>query len=158
MLQIRRATNDDAELLARLNAPVQQLHHEARPDFYKPPAITPEIIAVFREHLLDEQTYIFIGEVDDQPIGYVMVLVSERQDDPYCYGMKTVIIDQLSVNPEYRSKGYGEALMHHVFDLAKSLGVKMLMLSVWSFNERAIAFYERQGFTSRSLRMETYLE
>jgi shikimate dehydrogenase len=62
------------------------------------------------------------------------------------------------VNPEYRSHGYGEALMQAIFDLAKSLDLPKVVLGVWSFNERAIAFYERLGFTPRDIRMEARVE
>lgn len=156
-LHIRRATLEDAELLGRLNAAVQQVHHEARPDFYKPPAVTPELIADFRKRLSDGQTYIFIGEVGGQPIGCIVTQIIERPDNPYSYAHRALLIDQISVNPEQRSRGYGEALMQQAFDLAKSLRIATVLLGVWAFNQRAIAFYERLGFVARDLRMEMQL-
>ncbi len=149
---------NDAELLARLNEPVQQLHYEARPDYYKPPALTPELIADFRNRLVDEQNHILIGEVEGEPIGYVVTQVMERGENPYAYATHYLLVDQLSVNPNQQRKHYGEALMQAAFDLAKSLDIQSVRLGVWAFNTGAIAFYGRQGFIIRDIHMETHLE
>ena len=156
-LNIRRATLEDAELLAQLNGAVQQIHYEARPDFYKPPVVTDELIADFRSRLADDQNYIFIAEIESTPIGYTLTQIVERSDSPYSYATRSLLIDQISVNADQRSHGYGEALMQHAFDLAKSLGITRVLVGVWAFNERAIAFYERQGFKPRDVRMEVNL-
>ncbi len=158
MMHIRRATADDAELLARLNAPVQQLHYEARPDFYKPPALTAELIADFRERLLRDDICAFVAEEEGEPIGYLLAHVTERADNPYSYATRRLVVDQISVNPDQRSKGCGERLMQEAFALAKSPGIETFALGVWAFNERAIAFYQRLGFNVRDLHMETTLE
>lgn len=156
-LNIRRAMVEDAELLCRLNAAAQQIHHEARPDFFKPPAVTAEMVADFHSRLLDDQVTIFIGEVNGEPVGYVVAQIIERSDSPYSYAQRALLVDQVSVNSDQRSKGYGEQLMQQVFDLAKSLGIRMVLLTVWAFNQRAVAFYERQGFVVRDVRMELKL-
>ena len=158
MMQIRRATVEDAELLCHLVGAVQQIHYEARRDFFKPYTITPELIADFQNRLSDEQVYVFIGEVDGEPVGYILAQLFERADNPYTYASRQLLVDQMSVNPEQRSKGYGEALMERVFDLAKSLGCKSVILTVWAFNERAVEFYRRQGFVARDMRMEVSLD
>jgi len=157
-MEIRQATLEDAELIARLNAPVQQLHYEARPDFYKPPALMPELIADYRDRLKCKDVYVFIASLDGHPIGYILAQVMEREDNPYSYPTRYMLIDQLSVNPEQHCKGYGEALMRHVFGLAKTLGITRAVVGVWGFNERAIAFYEHLGFTPRDIRMETRVD
>jgi ribosomal protein S18 acetylase RimI-like enzyme len=158
MMKIRRATIEDAELLSRLNAPVQQFHCEARPEFFKPHVITEEMIADFRYRLSNENIYILISEVDEYPIGYILAQIFERPENPYTYALRTMLIDQMSVNPEYRSNGYGDLLMRRAFDLARSLDIDKVVLTVGSFNQRAIAFYERHGFVARDIRMEAHLE
>jgi ribosomal protein S18 acetylase RimI-like enzyme len=158
MMTIRRGTIEDAELLCWLNAPVQQLHCERRPDFFKPHRVSAEMIADYQTRLSNENIYIYIGEVADEPIGYILAQMTERPDNPYTYPMRLMHIDQMSVNPEHRSKGYGEMLMRRVFELAKSLGVKTVVLTVWAFNSRAVAFYERLGLVARDIRMEVSVE
>lgn len=157
-MQIRRAAVDDAGLLARLNVPVQQTHAEARPDFFKQPAVTDELIADYRNRLSDERTFAFIGELDGEPVGYILAQLSVHAENPYAYATRVMHVDQMSVNPEQRGRGYGDTLMCHIFDLAKSMGINKVTLSVWTFNQRAISFYERHGFTARNVRMEAFLE
>lgn len=157
-LRIRRATGDDAELLARLVAAVQRIHYEARPDIFKPYALAPELVAEYQARLSNDAVYAFIGEVDSEPVGHILAQVIERADNPYAYAFRALMVDEMSVNAEHRSKGYGETLMDAVFDLAKSLGIQRVLLTVWAFNQRAIAFYERQGFAPRDIRMEAILE
>lgn len=157
-MNIRRAGEADAELIAHLVRHVHDIHFAARPDFFKPYAFTPELIADFRERLADEQVHVLVGEVSDVAVGYILAQVVQHAENPYAYNPRTLLVDQMSVNPEARSKGYGEQLMAAVFDLAVSLEIKDIVLGVWAFNERAIAFYKRQGFTPRDIRMEMHLE
>ncbi len=157
-MQIRQATVDDAELLARLVKPVHDLHAAAYPDFFKPYALSAEWIADFRERLLDPSITVFIAEVDGAAAGYVLTQLVERPDNLYTYAMRFLLVDQISVNPEARSKGCGTALMQAAAELAQARGLKRVVLGVWTFNQRAIAFYERLGFKSRDLRMELNLD
>lgn len=158
MITIRRATIKDAELLARLCVPVQQIHYDARPDTFKTPAVTPDLVSDYQFRLTDDDTVCFIGEVEGEAVGSIVVQVVERQDNPYSYASKYLIVDQMSVNPEHRSNGYGESLMDAVFDLARSMQIKKVILNVWAFNQRAIEFYTRQGFAPRDIKMEAEVE
>jgi ribosomal protein S18 acetylase RimI-like enzyme len=158
MMEIRRGTHEDARLLCDLAEAVQEGHLAARPDFFKPHVVTPEMIAEFEAQLADTNTVVYIGEVGGEAIGYIVAQVMRRPESSYTYGLQYLYIDTMSVNAEHRSSGCGEQLMQTIFDLAKSLGMAKVILNVWAFNERAIAFYRRQGFKVRDLRMEADLE
>ena len=99
-----------------------------------------------------------IAEVDGTPIGYALVQSMERPETPFTYAVRFVLVDQVSINPEQRSKGYGTALMRAIYAWAKALNINTILLNVGGFNTRAIAFYERQGFNVRDMRMERLLE
>ncbi|MCL4248931.1 MAG: GNAT family N-acetyltransferase [Anaerolineae bacterium] len=157
-MDIRRATVEDAALVATLNLAVHQVHVQARPDRFKPLAATDEFVALVRERLADEHTYVFIGEVDGAAVAYALVMHYQRPEDSFAYAVNFLNIDQMSVNPEYRSQGYGEQMMNHILDFARSLGIRRVTLNVWTFNERAIAFYERCGFKTYEHRMETLID
>jgi GNAT superfamily N-acetyltransferase len=141
-----------------LNVPVQQIHVDARSDIFKRHAVSVEMIVDYEARLSDENTYIFIGEVEGEPIGYILAQLVERPENPYTFPIRFILIDQMSVNPKHQSKGYGEQLMQQVFELARAQGINTVLLTVWAFNSRAMAFYERQGFTVRDMRMEAHLE
>ncbi|MCC6612005.1 MAG: GNAT family N-acetyltransferase [Anaerolineae bacterium] len=157
-MNIRRATVEDAALVASLNLAVHEVHVAARPDRFKPLVVTDEFVALVRERLEDENTYVFIGEVDGAPAAYALVMHYERPEDAFSYGINLVYVDAMSVNPEFRSRGYGEQIMNHVFDFARSVGCHRVTLNVWAFNERAIAFYERCGFKHFEHRMEAFID
>jgi ribosomal protein S18 acetylase RimI-like enzyme len=157
-MNIRRATAADAEIIAELNHAVHEIHVAARPDFFKPLVIDDELLAITRQRLAGEDDYGFIAEVDGTPVGYVFAEVREREGNPFSHPLKVLGLDQISVNPEYRSQGIGEALMQQVYDVAIERGVDRVWLSVWSFNIDAIRFYERLGFDVLVVRMEKLLD
>ncbi len=158
MFTIRRATVDDAQLLAHLLEPVHRIHAEARPELFKPHSATGEILDVFRHVLSDADNYIFIAETDGQTVGYVYAQVERRPENPYTYAMDFVHVEQISVNDDQRGKGCGQQLMNTVYDLARKLGISRVTLGVWAFNTQARRFYEKQGFTDFVHRMEIMLE
>lgn len=55
-----------------------------------------------------------------------------------------ILIDYIATSPEHRGKGIGTQLIHYVRD---TLGYKQIQLETYSKNTKAIALYERLGFT-----------
>jgi ribosomal protein S18 acetylase RimI-like enzyme len=158
MLHIRRATRDDIPVLCDLSGAIQEGHREAHPDYFKPHEVTPMMIAEYEAQLVDANTYVYIGEVDGTVVGHIIAQIIDRPENSYMYAVRYLYVAEMGVFKAYRSAGYGEQLMQHVFELAKSLGMSRVILNVWAFNERAIAFYKRQGFAFRDMRMEVVLE
>ena len=71
---------------------------------------------------------------------------------------EAVKLHQLFILPEYQDKGIGSACVTRIVDEA-NLAQKPVMLQVLKINTRAIAFYQRLGFTiaeedSRHVQME----
>jgi GNAT superfamily N-acetyltransferase len=153
-MQIRRATTDDVPILVRLNAPVQALHVQMRPEMFKPPSESAEMHDFFRDKLTSPDWHGFIGEVDGQPVGYALAQVTRRPENPFTYAMEFIEIDHLSLNEDQRGKGYGEQLIQAVFDLARELNIDRVILGVWETNTHAIGFFKRQGFAPYLHRME----
>ena len=56
------------------------------------------------------------------------------------------VLDLIWVRPESRSQGVGTALLRAV-EMKAALESDVLALEVWDVNERAVAFYEREGFS-----------
>jgi ribosomal protein S18 acetylase RimI-like enzyme len=153
-ISIRRATIEDAALLAELNIDIQQLHADAQPNFFKVPiSKNDELIAIYARHLGDEHTRIFIAEADGEAQGCILLIHRQHEANPYAFANSRMVIDQLSVNENYRGKGLGHALMQRAIELSHELEVDYLWLNVWAFNEAAIEFYKREGFETVSLNM-----
>jgi ribosomal protein S18 acetylase RimI-like enzyme len=155
-IEIRRATADDAAVVARLNRHVQGLHAAAWPAIFKPPADDDGRAAAFAALLADPDTAIFIAEVGGEPAGYVYARVERRPDNPFGYAGEALFVEHLSVEPAHQRRGIGERLLGEVVALARAASIPRVALAVWSFNDRARRFFAAQGFAAWQERL--YLE
>jgi diamine N-acetyltransferase len=55
-------------------------------------------------------------------------------------------VQRFYVDAAWHGRGIAQALMAALVDRAKMAGLRALSLGVWTQNDRAIAFYQRQGF------------
>ncbi len=158
-ITIREADKDDSKLLARLNMAVQQPHMDAMPHRYRPLSPdSPELIAFFEERLSEDNTRTFIAEYDGEAAGYVHCILRDIPDNVFVYGLRDFHIDQIAVLERHQGKGIGQALMEYAIQKAKDFNADRLSLGVVAFNEGAIRFYERLGFTIGSYRMSLQIE
>lgn len=65
-------------------------------------------------------------------------------------------INNFALRPQYRSHGYGTALMQHVLDEARRLGARRATLEVRAGNAGARRLYERFGFYVAGTRRSYY--
>ncbi len=152
-MQIRLATQDDAEIISALNRDVQKIHTEALPHIFKPPTEDAFPPAQIREWLETPEHYIYLGYLDGQAIGYIYAEVRHQAETSWRYAMSCIYIHHICLKAEYQTKGHGAELMDAVKALAKEKGITTLALDVWSFNARAKAFFSKQGFVNYNERM-----
>lgn len=157
-MNIRQATVEDAKIIAELNTHVQQVHVDALPSVFKSPVVDEGLIALYANWIRQDNATIFIAEDAGQPIGYIYALLHHRPENPFSYVRDYVLIDQMSVNPEYYGTGVANQLMQAVKDLARMQNVSRITLDVWDFKGRAKRFYEKQGFATFNYRMQLMLE
>ncbi|MCD6322572.1 MAG: ribosomal protein S18-alanine N-acetyltransferase, partial [Clostridiales bacterium] len=62
----------------------------------------------------------------------------------------------IAVKEDYRRQGIGQDMLKILFDLAKELNVKTMMLEVRESNDGAIAMYEKAGFIKVGRRKKYY--
>jgi ribosomal protein S18 acetylase RimI-like enzyme len=137
----------DAALLAHLNAPIQQLHADALPTRFKAPLPNnPELIAFYTERLARADWVGYVAEKDETAVGYILCAIVCSPESVLTYADTSLLIDQLSVNPEYQRCGYGHALMQAAIALAHEVQASCIILNVWAFNQQARAFYEKLNF------------
>ena len=96
----------------------------------------------------------FVAIIDGKIVGYIDVIFFQD----IAHGGVLGQIQNFIVHPQYRGRGFGEALLNYVIDFAKKNN--FLELHVWTEfdNKRAIALYERLGFEKRSLLLEYEFE
>jgi len=144
---VRRATTADAELVSALNADVQALHAAALPWRFKPPGpgtFPPkdaEALLAKSDHLT------FIAEVAGEPAGYASAEIVRRTETSFHHPFAMVHLHHISVRPDHRQQGVGNALLAAVRAAGKEQGITLLSADVYTFNERARAFFRRNGFS-----------
>ena len=62
------------------------------------------------------------------------------------YCGKQLEVDNLMIEPELQSKGYGKILMEYLENWAKDNGCLTVELNTYVFNERSHKFYFNQGY------------
>lgn len=58
-----------------------------------------------------------------------------------------------AVHPAFRRMGIAKALLDAIEEYAVEKGISRIDLTVWDFNEDAIAFYKASGYNIDMLRM-----
>jgi ribosomal protein S18 acetylase RimI-like enzyme len=101
-------------------------------------------------------TGIFIAEDDSKNfLGHVIVL--SDQTEPSTGDLQGWIFD-LSVKTGYWGTGLAQKLIAQAEHFIKVSGLKYIGLSVTSCNQRAVRFYEKQGYLEERKRMLKKLE
>ena len=154
----RPAQPGDYPTISRLLLQIAQLHHELRPDVFRPAS-----------QKYDKKQYDALLDNPDAPIlvaenargevlGYVMCMVKQWQGHPVIWDRRVLHIDDLCVDEAMRGQGIGERLMEGVFALARARGITQIELNVWECNEGARRFYERMGFATQKRGLELQLK
>jgi GNAT superfamily N-acetyltransferase len=139
-VSVRAAVVGDEHALAALNRFVHEMHAARRPDYFKPPHV--------------DETAAWIAEEEGFPVGYVLTFFQDRCDDPFRRARRWCEIDQIAVDPAWRRRGIGRALMAAALAEAGKRGVREVELSSWAFNTDAHAMFRQFGFEPRVVRFE----
>ena len=143
---IRRATPDDASLLADLGARTFQETFAAdntADDMatYLTSNFSPTQQAAELAH--PDSTFL-IAEVEGIAAGYAKLHVSEPAEG--INGARPIELVRLYVSSEWFGRGVGEALMRSCLDESLRAGYETIWLGVWERNARAQAFYNKWDF------------
>ena len=153
---IRRAENCHIPGLIRLLYQVGGVHHEIRPDIFRPGAIkyTEKDLEAL---LTDENCPIFVAVEEKEVLGYCFYQIRDCQGTTVLTDRVEIYIDDLCVEEECRGRGIAKALYEYVCAWAKEIGCEFVTLNVWCGNDGAMKFYEKMGMKQRSITMETKL-
>ncbi|WP_026691405.1 ribosomal protein S18-alanine N-acetyltransferase [Alteribacter aurantiacus] len=103
----------------------------------------------------------FVNELKTNQFAYYLVAEARERVIGYC-GVWVIIdeahITNIAVDPTYRRKGIGEALMTGSLELARTFGAKKLTLEVRVSNEAAQNMYEKLGFERGGIRKNYYTD
>ena len=153
---IKRAELSDMDGTNRLLKQVLMVHHEGRPDLFKPNAkkYTDEELS---EIILDDTRPIFVAKEDGKVLGYAFCVFIRHIANNILTDIKTLYIDDLCVDESVRGKHIGKSLYEYVMEFARDNGVYNITLNVWELNSGAKRFYEKCGFSVQKTGMEMIL-
>lgn len=153
---IRTMKEEDYESVKALLDKLHELHLENRPDIFIEGEPFPK--DRFERIMEDENRLGTVYEKDGKIIGVVIVSLVIHEADEISSERKTLLIESIYIEEEYRRQGIGRELYEYILNVAKQMDVKALELNVWGFNENAIKFYEAVGMNVRNSRYECVLD
>ena len=147
-IKIRRAIPADADLLAALSevtfregfshtCPENDMDHFIQKCFS-----SDEIL----KELNDDNDFYFIAYYNGVAAGYTR-LKEDYSDYPAMKKYFALELKRIYVLQKYQGKKIGAALMAHALELAGKKNFDAIWLGVWEFNEKAILFYKKWGFS-----------
>ena len=155
-MNIRRAEEKDMAGINRLLRQVLTVHHNGRPDLFKPNA-KKYTDRQLKDILLSDETPVFVATEGDTVLGYAFCIFQQHVNDNILTDIKTLYIDDLCVDETVRGQHIGKQLYEFVLDFAKKSGCYNVTLNVWACNESAKKFYEKCGLMPQKFGMETIL-
>lgn len=154
---IRKAGIQDIPVMQDLLSQVLEVHHQARPDQFKTGArkyTAQELEAI----LADKNRPIWVYEDENGTVrGYAFCMIIQHLDDHILTDIRTLYIDDLCVDQNWRHHGTGRQLYEAVCAWARDNGFYNVTLNVWADNAGALAFYNSLDLHPQKIGMEKIL-
>lgn len=153
---IRKATENDIPRILELLTQVNDVHADGRPDFFikgKQKYTSSEL----KDIINDDTTPVFVCEEESDVKGYAFCVM---QDLSHCNNLrpdKSLYIDDICVDENYRRHGVGKKLYEYVVEFARKEKCFNITLNVWDKNPGAQRFYESMGMKVQKVCMEQLL-
>lgn len=154
-MKIRRASKEDIQDINRLLRQVLMVHHDGRPDIFKPNAkkyTDEELVKIIDSD--NAPVFVAVEDNGKDVLGYAFCMFVCHENSEILTNIKTLYIDDLCVDETIRGRGIGKSLYEHVLRYAKEVGCYNVTLNVWSLNEDAMRFYEKCGLVPQKVYME----
>lgn len=111
----------------------------------------PRSVSEWNLQTLENPANVFLVAVrevegDESVIGYIRFLQSTSRRRTRHHGSFGI-----GVHESCRSQGVGQALLDALLEELRRIGIERVTLQVFSDNERAVRFYERNGFVASGI-------
>jgi PhnO protein len=138
---IRRASAADHEVIYQMICSLENMVLD-RPGFD----------AAFDRNIVSPDITYFLAEQGGKPVGIVSCHIQ-----PLLHHAALVSeIQEMYVEPEYRSQRVGKVLMEHVTAFAEGEGAIQMEVTSRATREHAHRFYEREGFEKSHIKLVRY--
>jgi ribosomal protein S18 acetylase RimI-like enzyme len=145
-LYIRECVADDLLALCALSRKTydetfRQMNSEATMEAYLAQSFD---IHKMRGELTNHNSAFYFLYADKELAGYLKLNEADAQTD--LHETQALEIERIYVDSAFQGKGLGQILMNKALALAAMKEKLFAWLGVWEKNEKAIAFYKKNGF------------
>ena len=146
MVSIVRLTSSDATLLATIGGStlIESHGHSAPAEVMQAYADKNFSTEACLAELKDENNIFYGVFYNNQPAGYSKIVFDCLH--PAVPLQPVTKMERLYLLKEFYDLKLGQQLMQQAIDLSTIQGERGMWLNVWKENERAIRFYQKQGF------------
>lgn len=148
MLELARES--DWEAVRRLSVQIHDLHAAWRPDLYYH-SDEPYPKEKFLEDIRNRMVY--VAKLGGSSLGYVILSLMSK-GGPGAVQYKAMRLDTICVEETARGQGIGKAMIADVRALSLAFGCREVILGVHPENDSAVGFYQKCGFTIRTINMQ----
>ncbi|MGW2052234.1 N-acetyltransferase family protein [Streptomyces sp. NPDC001858] len=108
----------------------------------------------FTAGIADPSRLLLVADCGGEVVGHLAGVVGEASA---MKPVKVATLVSMYVQPAYRRGQIGGRLVGEFFAWAKQMGAGLAEVTAYSSNAEAVRFYERNGFASQSVTLETAL-
>lgn len=149
-MRVRQATPRDVPSLVALFQELERMQADWRV-FTPRPGFYDEVGEKYRAALTNPDSVVLVAEDDEGEVvgmAYGEAHVPSRFSDE-----QALEVSGLVVRAGYRGRGVGHQLVREAARFARTRGIEWIELKTFAPNQRAMAFWEGLGFTSRIVQL-----
>ncbi len=150
-ITIRHAAEKDVPIIVELNHALFQEDAGQRDPFMNLNWPQEEGDEYFSKLIRSERSLGLLAEAEGKVIGY---LVGYLRRSSSLRPVKMAELESMYVREAYRGQEVGQQLVQKFLEWARERGAERVSVTAYVANERAVAFYEKLGFTAKSLALE----
>jgi GNAT superfamily N-acetyltransferase len=147
----RRATADDLPVLVDLYRSLEKEMVALHPMWPLADGLPEPIEDSFTDALADRGTSIYLGTIDDVPVGLLLIKIEELL--PQAGGARVGAIHLVFVDHAAREIGVGETMRDQALREHRALGIRLFDAHVLPGHRLAKNFFEAGGFAARLIVM-----
>ena len=148
MLQL--ASPADRTGVERLAQQVHELHVQWRPDLYES---ARELYSEERFLEAVRSRSLYVAKIEDTIIGYCLLSI-RTVEGAGVVRRRVMRVEEFCLEEALRGQGFGKDMMEDVHALAAAFRCTDLQLGVYPQNDDAVGFFQKCGFTIRSIEMQ----
>ena len=144
-IKIRKAEADDAKEIEPLYLELMNLHALKLPNIFAS-EIKVDLDEIKND--IGEFDYFYVVTIDKKVIGYMKGRYKNIEESLFVKERDMIMLTDLIIKEEYRNRGIGKKMLDFIEEEAKIKNISSIEIPVYSFNEQAKGFYNKNGYNS----------